>query len=54
MLQGAVLPLGLLTNDDEVQVVMASAVAGQAVHMDHVSKEVQCAPGKTTEMYSNV
>lgn len=46
MLQGAVLPLRLLTNDDQVQVVVAGAVTRQAVHMNHVSKQVQFTPGK--------
>lgn len=48
MLQGAVLPFSLLTDDDQVQVVMASAVALQAVDMDHVSKEVQFTPVEWT------
>lgn len=46
VLQGAVLPLGLFTNDDQVQVVVASAVARQAVHMNHISKQVQFTPGE--------
>lgn len=46
VLQGAVLPLGLFANDDQVQVVVASAVARQAVHMNHISKQVQFTPGE--------
>lgn len=49
MLQGAVLPLGLFADNDEVQVVVASAVAWQAVHMNHISKQVQFTPGESTE-----
>ena len=45
MLQGAVLPLGLFTDDDQVQVVVASAVAWQAVYMNHVGKQVQFTSG---------
>jgi len=44
--QGAVLALGLLADDDQVQIVVASAVARQAVHMDHISKQVQFTPGE--------
>lgn len=46
VLQGAVLALSLLADDDEVQVVVASVVARQAVHMNHVSKQVQFTPGE--------
>lgn len=46
MLQRAVLPLRLLPNDNQVQVVVASAVALQAVHVHHISKEVQFTPGE--------
>ena len=46
MLQGAVLPLSLFTDDDQVQVVVASAVARKAVHMNHISKQVQFTPGE--------
>lgn len=49
MLQGAVLPLSLFADDDQVQVVVASAVAWQAVHMNHISKQVQFTPGEKTE-----
>lgn len=45
MLQGAVLPLSLFTDDDKVQVVVASAVSRQAVHMNHVSKQIQFTSG---------
>lgn len=45
VLKGAVLPLGLFADDDQVQVVVASAVARQAVHMNHISKQVQFTPG---------
>lgn len=41
VLQGAVLALCLLADDDEVQVVVASVVARQAAHVNHVSKQVQ-------------
>lgn len=44
MLQGAVLSFGLFTNYDEVQVIVASAVARQAVHMNHICKKVQFTP----------
>lgn len=44
MLQGAVLALRLFPDDDQVQVVVASAVARQAVHMNHISKQVQFTP----------
>ena len=44
--QGAVLPLSLFTDDDQVQVVVASAVARKAVHMNHISEEVQFTPGE--------
>lgn len=44
VLQRAVLSLSLLPNDDKVQIVVASAVAWQAVHMNHISKQVQFAP----------
>lgn len=40
VLQGAVLPFSLFADNDEVQVVVASAVAGQAVHMNHICKKV--------------
>lgn len=40
VLQGAVLPFGLFPDNDEVQVVVACAVAGQTVHMNHICKEV--------------
>jgi len=46
VLQGAVLALGLFADDDQVQVVVAGAVARQAVHMHHVSKQVQLTPGE--------
>ena len=36
--QRAVLPLRLLTDDDQVQVVVARVVAWQAVHMHHVGE----------------
>lgn len=44
MFQRAVLPLCLLPNDNQVQVVVASAVALQAIYMHHISKEVQFTP----------
>lgn len=47
MLQGAVLPLSLFTDDDKVQVVVASAVSWQAVHMNHVSKQIQFTSGES-------
>lgn len=46
VLQRAVLALRLLTDDDQVQVVVAGAVARQAVYMNHISKQVQFAPGE--------
>lgn len=48
MLQRAVLPLSLFTDDDKVQIVVASAVARQTVHMNHISKQVQFTPGEWT------
>ena len=36
--QGAVLPLRLLTDDNQVQVVVARVVAWQAVHMHDVGE----------------
>ena len=49
MLQGAVLPLSLFADNDEVQVVVASAVAWQAVNMNHISKQVQFTSEDSTE-----
>lgn len=40
VLQRAVLPLRLLTNDDEVQVVVACFIAWQALHVDNVCEQV--------------
>lgn len=40
MLQGTVLSFSLFTDYDEVQIVVASAVAWQAVHMNHIRKKV--------------
>lgn len=40
MLQGAVLPFSLFTDDDKVQVIVPSAVARQAVHMNHICEKV--------------
>lgn len=48
VLQGAVLPFGLFADDDQVQVVVASAVAWQAVHMNHIGKQVQFTPLEQT------
>lgn len=45
MFQWAVLPLCLLPNDNQVQVVVASAVTLQAIYMHHIRKEVQFTPG---------
>lgn len=44
MLQGAVLSFSLFADYDEVQVIVASAVARQAVHMNHIRKKVQFTP----------
>ncbi len=46
VLQGAVLSFGLFADDDQIQVVVASAVARQAVDVDHISKQVQFTPVK--------
>lgn len=46
MFQRAVLPLCLLPNDNQVQVVVASAVTLQAIYMHHIRKEVQFTPGE--------
>lgn len=56
VLQRAVLSLSLLPNDDKVQIVVASAVAWQAVHMNHISKQVQFAPVEwiRRESYSKI
>lgn len=51
VLQGAVFPLCLFADDDQVQVVVASAVARQAVDVNHVSKQVQFTPGEWTGRY---
>lgn len=40
VLQRAVLPLCLLTNDHEVQVVVACFIAWQALHVDDICKQV--------------
>lgn len=40
MLQGAVLPFSLFTDYDQVQVIVASAVAWQTVHVNHICKKV--------------
>jgi hypothetical protein len=48
VLQRAVLSLSLLSDDDQVQVVVAGAVAGQAVHVHHVRKQVQPTPEQST------
>lgn len=40
MLQGTVLSFSLFTDYDEVQIIVASAVAWQAVHMNHIRKKV--------------
>lgn len=40
MLQGAVLSFSLFADYDEIQVIVASAVARQAVHMNHIRKKV--------------
>ena len=45
MLQGAVLPLRLLTDNNQVQVVVARVVAWQAVYMHNVGEQVQFTPG---------
>lgn len=50
VLQGAVLPLSLLADDDEVQVVVACVVTRQAIHMNHVSKQVQFTSGEIKVM----
>lgn len=44
MFQRAVLSLSLFTDDDKVQIVVPSAVAWKAVHVDHISKQVQFTP----------
>lgn len=44
VLQGTVLALRLFADDDQVQVVVACTVARQAVHMNHISKQVQFTP----------
>jgi len=44
MLQRAVFSLCLLPNDDQIQVIMAGAVTWQAVHMNHIGKQVQLSP----------
>lgn len=45
VLQRAVLPLRLLPDDHQVQVVVAGAVAWQAAHVHHVGEQVQLTPG---------
>lgn len=40
MLQGAVLSFCLFADYDEVQVIVAGAVARQAVDMNHIRKKV--------------
>lgn len=54
MLQGAVLALCLFADDDQVQVVVASVVARQAVHMNHISKQVQFTPEDWEARYSYI
>lgn len=44
VLQRAVLSLGLLSDNDQVQVVVAGAIARQAVHVNHIGKQVQSTP----------
>lgn len=46
MFQRTVLPLCLLPYDNQVQVVVASAVTLQAIYMHHICKEVQFTPGE--------
>lgn len=50
VLQGAVLPLRLLADDNKVQVVVASVVTRQAIHMNHISKQVQFTSGEIKVM----
>lgn len=40
MLQGAVLSFSLFADYHEVQVIVASAVAWEAVYMNHIRKKV--------------
>lgn len=44
MLQRAIFSLCLLTDDDQIQVIVSGAVTWQAVYMNHIGKQVQLSP----------
>ena len=47
MLQGTIFTLGLLSDDDKVQVLVSGLKPRDTLYTDHISKEIQFVSGET-------